>query len=76
MVEANDLTIRNSMFLNVTNIIGCWKGTAMEFISLFLLLWKAPRQGMGSIPITESFSLDLHSGLQDELLKVTCFPSK
>jgi len=45
--------------------------------SLFLLLWKAPWQGMGSIDLTESISLELlHSGLQDELLKVTCFPLK
>jgi len=38
-------------------------------VSLFLLLWKAPWQGTGTIHVTESFSLELlHSGLQDVLL--------
>ena len=52
----------------------CLKLTYTSF-SLLLLLRKAPWQGMGSIHLTESISLELfHSLLQDKLLKVTRFP--
>jgi hypothetical protein len=44
---------------------------------VFLLLWKAPWQGIGSIYLIENIYLEfLHSELQDVLLKITYFPPK